>query len=87
MKPVEQVLKDAGVRKDQIDDVSCSVSWIAACLYSCYLVSHRSSWSEVPPVFPRFNSSSRTSSTERSLPRVSTLTRPSLTVLPFRVVS
>ena len=33
MKPVEQVLKDAGVRKDQIDDVSCSTGWIAPRLY------------------------------------------------------
>lgn len=25
MKPVEQVLKDAGVKKDEIDDVGCSL--------------------------------------------------------------
>jgi hypothetical protein len=83
MKPVEQVLKDAGVKKDQIDDVSS----VRRPPENCHLILRdlsRSSWLVVPPVSPRFSSSSRTSSTERNPPRVSTPMRPSLTELPFR---
>lgn len=76
MKPVEQVLKDAGVKKEDVHEVryhyyfSCSVypGWLT-------FVSARSSLLAVRLVSPRFSSSLRSSSVARSLPRVSTPTR------------
>ena len=83
MKPVEQVLKDANLKKEDIDEVSkTSVSLDASNLTSCL----RSFSSEVLLVSPRSSSSSRSTST-RSPRRVSTPMRPSRTVLPSRVVS
>jgi len=71
MKPVEQVLKDAGVSKKDIDEV-CN----ALCNYrfTSLTMNIRLSLLAAQRVFPRSNSSSKISST-RNLPRVSTLTR------------
>jgi hypothetical protein len=80
MKPVEQVLKDAGVKKDEIDDVSGQT------VQQTSADSLRSSLSEVLLVFPRFSNSSKTTSMERSLPRESTPTRLSHTEPLFKVV-
>jgi Hsp70 protein len=64
MKSVEQVLKDANVRRRLM----------------------KSSLLVVLPVFPRSSNSSRNFSAARSLPRVSTPTRPLRTMLLFKMV-
>ncbi len=88
MKPVEQVLKDAGVKKDEIDDVSFSPeSSLSNCFAELNLISLRSSLSVVPLVSPKFNNYSRNTLTVKNLPRVSTPMKPLPMVLPFRVVS
>lgn len=86
MKPVEQVLKDAGVKKDEIDDVSakCSTSLNPRSTDLCF---RRSSLSVVPLVSPRFSNSLRNTLTARSLLRVSTPTRLLPMVPLSRVVS
>ena len=82
MKPVEQVLKDAGLKKEDIDEVG---SLDDRPLNSAYAFC-RSCLSVVPLVSPRSSSSSRSTS-GRSHPRVSTLMRPSPTVPLSRAVS
>ena len=56
MKPVEQVLKDAKVRKEQIDDVRDRSVFQCRLLIQCC----RLSLLAVRPGYPRYNSSSRT---------------------------
>jgi len=82
MKPVEQVLKDAGLRKEDIDEVNSFDSRSS----SPADTSCRSFSLVVLPVSPRFSNSSR-GTLERSLPRVSTPTRLLPMALPFLVVS
>jgi hypothetical protein len=83
MKPVEQVMKDAGVKKDEIDDVSGtshkshSETDFLPRLFSLVVL----------PESPRSSSSSRSTSTARSHLRVSTQTRLSPTEPPFKEVS
>ena len=79
---VKQVLKDAGLKKEDIDEVSSpgDQSFSLADVY------FRSFSLVVPLVSPRSSSSSRSTS-GRSPPRVSTLMRSLPTVPPFRVVS
>jgi predicted XRE-type DNA-binding protein len=84
MKPVEQVLKDANFKKEQVDDIV----WVAIVETVEQITDSSPTVSlEDPPVFPRSRSSSRSTSTARSLPRVSTLTRLSPTEPPSREVS
>jgi hypothetical protein len=80
MKPVEQVLKDAGVKKDEIDDVSYVVH-----TPPLHLTRDRLSLSVVQLESPKSNNSSKNTSTARNLPRVSTLTKLSPTERLFRV--
>ena len=82
MKPVEQVLKDAGLKKEDIDEVS----FLGDESFNPTDAPCRSFSSVVPLVSPRSSSSSR-STLGRSLPRVSTPMKPSPMVLLFRVVS
>ena len=82
MKPVEQVLKDAGIKKEDVNEVS----FLGDLPFSPTDAPCRSFSLVVPLVSPRSSSSSRSTS-GRSLPRASTLTRPSPTVPPSRVVS
>ena len=82
MKPVEQVLKDANVKKENINDVR-TFSFLEV-PYTHSLPS-RSSLLGVQRVFPRCNSYSRSSSAAKSLLRASILTRLSRTAPPSRV--
>jgi len=82
MKPVEQVLKDSGLKKEDIDEVSSPGDRS----FNPADVSCRSFLSVVPLVSPRSSSSSRNTS-ERSPPRASTLMRPSPMVPRFRAAS
>ena len=86
MKPVEQVLKDANLKKEDVNEV-CSMIPATFLKYYSKLIIHRSFSLEDRPVSPKFNSSSRSSSVARNLPRESTLMRPSLTVPLFKVES
>jgi heat shock protein 5 len=71
MKPVEQVLKDANVKKENIDDVrDLQIPFLLLLTILC-----RSSSSVVRPVSPRSSSSSRSSSAARSPRRASIPTR------------
>jgi len=84
MKPVEQVLKDANVKKEDVDevcrqDVSEVMNWLR--LYG------RSSLSVVQLAFQKFSNSLRITLVERSLQRVSTLMKLLPTVLLYRAVS
>ena len=83
MKPVEQVLKDAGLKKEDVHEVCFLANF---CGKPHRLISCRLYLSVVPLVSPRSSNSSK-STLGRILPRESTLTRPSPTVLPFKVVS
>ena len=83
MKPVEQVLKDAGLKKEDVHEVIFFVNL----LFANSTKVHRRSFSLVAlPVFPKSRNSLRSTS-ERSLPRASTLMRRLPMALPFRVVS
>jgi cell division ATPase FtsA len=84
MKPVEQVLKDSGVKKEEVDEVSvCDArSTGSEADRGCYRLSSL----VAPPVSRRSSSSSRSTLT-RSRPRASTPTRPSRTALPSRAAS
>ena len=81
MKPVEQVLKDAGVKKDEIDDVK----FCALRLWSRVDSNIRSFLWGARPEFLRFSSYSRSTSTGRSHPRASTRMRLLHTVPLFKV--
>jgi hypothetical protein len=84
MKPVEQVLKDANVKKEEIDEVRMLLNGRV----SGFLMSRIRSYSlAVPLVYPRFSSFSRSSSVAESRPKVSTRMRLSHMVLLSRVVS
>jgi heat shock protein 5 len=73
MKPVEQVLKDANVKKEDIDEVRGPL--ITLFIDSHFFFLCRSYSSAVRHVFPRYNNCSRNSSVARNLPRGSTLTK------------
>lgn len=60
MKPVEQVLKDAGVKKEDVDEVCAFFYRVLR-----FLTFLRSFSLVVPPVFPRSCNSSRSSSVAR----------------------
>jgi hypothetical protein len=84
MKPVEQVLKDANVKKEEIDEVRMLLNGRVL----RFLMSRIRSYSlAVPLVYPRSNNFSRSSSVAETRPRVSTRMRLSHMVLLFRVVS
>ena len=82
MKPVEQVLKDAGLKKEDINEV-CFPGLGSFRLTD---VSCRSFSSVAPLVSPRSSSSSRSTS-EKNPPRALTRMRLLPMVPPFRVVS
>jgi hypothetical protein len=81
MKPVEQVLKDAGVKKEDVDEVRTTSLFPCSIAHSC----RRLYLSAVRRVSRRCSSSSKSTST-RSRPRASTLTRLSRTAPRSRVV-
>ena len=84
MKPVEQVLKDANVKKEDIDEVCMLLNGLVlGFLISCI----RSYSSAVPLVYPRSSNFSRSSLVAESRLRVSTRMRLSHMVLLFKVVS
>ena len=96
MKPVEQVLKDAGVKKEDIDDVSVKQTADLAqgyfakdiLLVNIALIGgFRSFLLAARLVSQRCSSFSKSTSTARSLLRVSTPTKPSPTVPPSRAES
>jgi len=83
MKPVEQVLKDAGLKKEDIDEVTT----LNTQSLQVFTDTFRRSFSSVAPLAsPRFSSSSRSTS-ERNPPRVLTLMKLLPMVPPFKVVS
>jgi heat shock protein 5 len=69
MKPVEQVLKDANVKKENVDEV-CSFFPISFSVLVDLV--NRSSLSEAPPVSPRSSNSSRNTLAAKNPPREST---------------
>ena len=86
MKPVEQVLKDAGVKKDEVDEVCIFLflffnkrNWILT------IVVFRSSLSVVQLVSRKFSNFSKSTSAAKSHRRESTQTRLLHMVLQFRV--
>ena len=83
MKPVEQVLKDAGLKKEDIHEV---IFFYEFTFVNSTKVHCRSFSLVALPVFPKSRNSLRSTS-ERSLPRASTLMRRLPMALPFRVVS
>jgi hypothetical protein len=83
MKPVEQVLKDAKIKKENIHDVRAFLHHKCTHILSPMF---RSSLSVVPPVFPRFSSSLKNILEVKNLRGASTPTKPSPTVPPFKVV-
>ena len=84
MKPVEQVLKDAGVKKEEIDEVRMLPWWTRVEVFNSR---SRSYLLAVPHVYPRFSNFSRNSLVAKSRPEASIQMRLLHMVLPFRVVS
>ena len=99
MRPVEQVLKDANFKKEQVDDIVCVPLSLAL---SCSLARPRvrpltrsfarslsspAASSAARPASPRSRSSSASTSTARSRPRASIRTRRSRTARRSRAAS
>ncbi len=82
MKPVEQVLKDSGLSKNQVDEVFR----LSLFLSSLLTFVNRSSWSADPLAFRRCNSCLRIT-LARNPPKVSILTKQLLMVLPSKAPS
>ena len=84
MKPVEQVLKDANVKKEDVDEVCCQVT---SDVLNWLTLLGRLFSSVVRLAFQKFNNCLKITSAERSLQRVSTLMKPLPMVLLYRAVS
>jgi heat shock protein 5 len=84
MKPVEQVLKDAGVKKEDIDEVRIPRFVTRVVVSNSWTRSYSLA---APPVYPRSSNFSRNSLVAEILPRALTQMRLLHMVPPFRVVS
>jgi hypothetical protein len=84
MKPVEQVLKDAGVKKEEIDEVRRLPQWSSVEVFNSRTRSYSLA---VPLVYPRFSNFSRSSLVAKSRPRASIQMRLLHMVPLFRAVS
>ena len=82
MKPVEQVLKDANVKKEDVSEVSASNHSNR----NVFIYSRRLSLLVVPPVSRKCSNFSRSSLEEKNRLKESILMKPSLMVLLYRLL-